>query len=168
MTTLCSTSFPLHHAVLVSPPPATSAKLTSLISCSHTAHLLINAELSRFFPRFLCISASHLDSPPPQLECQTSGEPLFVVMLSQQAFGALLDKDLIGVSEDEQRENLSTLFIPPCLGVFEVDFTGFRLISSHLTRYVVLQEAMSWLSTLGGGFSSLGDKFEDAVGYFKV
>ncbi|KAL5962008.1 hypothetical protein TSMEX_010321 [Taenia solium] len=58
---------------------------------------------------------------------------------------------------------LCFIILPPPLGVYEIDRSGYRVVAHYLYRHVILQEAMSWLSTLGGGFSSLGDKFKDAA-----
>ncbi|VDO00543.1 unnamed protein product [Rodentolepis nana] len=53
--------------------------------------------------------------------------------------------------------------LPPPLGVYEIDRSGYRLIANRLYKHILQQEAMSWFSTLGGGFSCLGDRFEDAA-----
>lgn len=42
-------------------------------------------------------------------------------------------------------------------------FLRFHRINVLVHKRVILEEAMAWLSTLGGGFSSLGDHFSDAV-----
>ncbi|KAL5112769.1 hypothetical protein TcWFU_008624 [Taenia crassiceps] len=55
------------------------------------------------------------------------------------------------------------IILPPPFCVYEIDRSGYRVVAHHLYRHIILQEAMSWLSTLGGGFSCLGDKCEDAA-----
>lgn len=42
-------------------------------------------------------------------------------------------------------------------------FLRFHRINVLVHKRVILEEAMAWLSTLGGGFSSLGDHYSDAV-----
>ncbi|KAM7539501.1 hypothetical protein Aperf_G00000022744 [Anoplocephala perfoliata] len=55
------------------------------------------------------------------------------------------------------------VILPQPLGIYELDRTGNQLVANRLYRHVLQQEAMAWLSTLGGGFSCLGDRFEDAA-----
>ncbi|VDM35221.1 unnamed protein product [Hydatigera taeniaeformis] len=58
---------------------------------------------------------------------------------------------------------LCSVVLPSLNGVYEIDRSGYQVVAHHLCRHILLQEAMSWLSTLGGGFSCLGEKFEDAA-----
>ncbi|VDN22736.1 unnamed protein product [Dibothriocephalus latus] len=47
--------------------------------------------------------------------------------------------------------------------ITQINFLRYYVVARLLYKHIILQEVMSWLSTLGGGFSCLGDKFEDAV-----
>ncbi|VUZ57796.1 unnamed protein product [Hymenolepis diminuta] len=57
----------------------------------------------------------------------------------------------------------SNIILPPPLSIYEIDRSGYHLIANSLYKHILQQEAMTWLSTLGGGFSCLGDRFEDAA-----
>nr|CDS27846.2 expressed protein [Hymenolepis microstoma] len=79
------------------------------------------------------------------------------IMVSMKSF--LMVTDL--PAKDIETPNI--IILPSPLGVYEIDRSGYRLIANRLYKHILQQEAMSWLSTLGGGFSCLGDRFEDAA-----
>ncbi|KAL7061764.1 hypothetical protein AAHC03_01621 [Spirometra sp. Aus1] len=71
-------------------------------------------------------------------------------------------------SEDafqEMRANFGDIYVfcPPPFNTFELNNSGYYVVVRLLYKHIILLEAMSWLSTLGGGFSCLGDRFEDAA-----
>lgn len=136
--------------------------------CSHLLQTIIGFELANGFPgTFIGRNITPLPDigSPVALNClKCSGKcgnlRTMCIMLSRGDF----DKNLATPVNHVVPKGISSVCVtPPRFAVHEIDSAGFRIVAAHLLRHMAIQEAMSWLSTLGGGFSNLGEKFEDAV-----
>ncbi|KAH9286774.1 Uncharacterized protein ECG_01556 [Echinococcus granulosus] len=133
--------------------------------CHHISHMIFRMELVGTFPSCgksaVSIGSTNWSSlftaKCHRCSKRVSKSQFFWIIVSTRTFLCLTDS-LATSSED-----LCSIILPPPFGVYEIDHSGYRVVAHHLCRHIILQEAMSWLSTLGGGFSSLGDKFEDAA-----
>ena len=139
--------------------------------CHHILHSIICLELRGTYPTY-GRSSSSIDfvqqSPLWTAQCRrcctkrSLNFQVLWIIVPNKLFFKLFD------SSPKPSSDFCHVILPPPLGIYEIDHSGYRLVAHHLCRYIILQEAMTWLSTLGGGFSCLGDKFEDAVRYSYV
>lgn len=137
-----------------------------LSPCRHISNMIIRLEMLGSFPSCRMSTVSIAPANQPLLftaKCHrccsksVSKSQVFWIMVPTRIF-LILTNSLAPVTGE-----FCLVILPPLFDVYEIDRSGYGVVAHHLYRHIILQEAMSWLSTLGGGFSSLGDKFEDAV-----
>lgn len=155
-----------NHNILPALVPSLENQQISLDPCSHLFQWLVRMELEEKIPTCgkalvtvdldthdnLCIALCRLCGPP-----KTKHQQQIWVLIPTNLFLKIADLPM------KIFKNHRFIILPQPLGTYEIDRTGYQLIANRLYRHILQQEAMTWLSTLGGGFSCLGDRFEDAV-----
>ncbi|VDD81327.1 unnamed protein product [Mesocestoides corti] len=143
----------------------TDSRPIFLSPCHHLLQALIRAEVERILPKYgACFTSddsgtvSLLTAQCHQCSCEAGPTSRVVwIMVTRKHFNKLPP------TLPKMRKRQLCVILSPPFGIYDIDFSGHRVVAYHLYRHIILQEAMSWLSTLGGGFSSLGEKFEDAA-----
>lgn len=158
------------HGILPAFAPHKEDMQIFLHPCHHIFQSIIRLELGGTYPTCGRSTSSFNFTPHSPLytvQCRYCVKTLSIcrilwIVVSNQIYFKLLG------SQSKLFGDFCLVILPPPLGIYEIDHSGHQIVAYHLKRHIITQEAMSWLSTLGGGFSCLGDQFEDAVSHVCV
>lgn len=146
-----------------------------ILPCWHLLLRLIRIELVGLYPNHCKLSALVFPTirhflllcEPCSIKSALPSSTVRIVMLRRKPFNEI--REYVHKCSKDVLRGIQTnfgdvyIFCPVPFNAFELHNAGYYVVVRLLYKHIILQEAMSWLSTLGGGFSCLGDKFEDAA-----